>query len=138
VTRAQEARSLQQRLANAPDAKFSQAFAHGNILGSTIMPADITRATNIYGTNTHALQGCTTTAKPIAFPDPPPCRVTEPQAMYADIFAACGTQFLFTVTKPLEHILCSSIDSRDTPSMRSAMRKHTGFYGQRQISISTL
>jgi hypothetical protein len=127
VKRAQEARALQQRLGNPPDAKLSQALAHGNILGSTIMPADITRATDIYGTNTHALQGRTTTPKPSAFPDPPPRRISEPQAMYANVFTACGTQFLITITKLLEHILCSSIDSRDTPSMRNVMRKHTGF-----------
>ena len=69
VNRAQEARALQQRLDNPPDTRMAQALAHGNIISSSVLPADITRAHTIYGPNPNTLQGRTTTARPLQFPE---------------------------------------------------------------------
>ena len=138
VIRAKEARSLQQRLANPPDARMAQAIAHGNIISDRVLPADIDRARTIYGPNSNGLQGRTTTARPLPFPEDTIPRISDPQSMYADIFSACGVQFLITLTKPLDHLLCTFIENRDTPSMRTALNKHLDFYGQRQIKIKTL
>ena len=138
VTRAQEARALQQRLANPPDTRMAQAIAHGNIISSRVLPADIDRARTIYGPNPNGLQGRTTTARPLPFPEDTIPRISDPQSMYLDIFSACGVQFLITITKPLDHILCTFIENREAPSLRAALNKHIEFYGQRQIKIKTL
>ena len=114
------------------------AIAHGNIIIDTVLPADITRAHNIYGHNGNALQGKTTLERPYPFPELSIPRITDPQSMYADIFTANSMQFLITITKPLDHLLCTMIDNRETSTLRKALRKHTGFYGQRRISISAL
>lgn len=138
VARAKEARAFQQILANPPDQKLAQALSHGNIVAPDISTADILRATEIYGLNPHALQGRTTTQRPAAFPEVTPSRVMEPQQMYVDIFTAHGLNFLITITKPLEHILTSYIDSKDTGALRKTLRHHMGFYGQRRITVTHL
>lgn len=138
VARAKEARSLQQRLANPPDNKLSMAIAHGNIIIDTVLPADIIRAQTIYGHNSNALQGKTTIERPHPLPELSIPRITDLQSMYADIFTANNMQFLITITKPLDHLLCTMIESRETSTLRNAFRKHIGFYGQRRISISVL
>ena len=114
VSRAQEARALQQRLANPPDTRTAQALAHGNIISSSVLPADIARAHTIYGPNPNALQGRTTTARPLQFPEDTIPRISDPQYMYADIFSVCSCQFFITVTKPLDRLLCTFIESPDT------------------------
>ena len=58
--------------------------------------------------------------------------------MYADIFSVCSCQFFITVTKPLDHLLCTPIESRDTLSLRSALKKHLDYYGQRAIKVTKL
>ena len=114
------------------------AIAHGNIIIDTVLLADITRAHNIYGHNSNALQGKTTLERPYPFPELSIPRITDPQSMYADIFTANSMQFLITITKPLDHLLCTMIDNRETSTLRNALRKHTGFYGQGRIPISAL
>ena len=138
VTRAREARAMQQRLANPPDNKLSLALANGNIVTGAVLPADIARAHQIYGPNPNALQGRTTTRRPSPFPEPTIPRLADPQAMYADVFTACGMQFLLTITKPIDHLLATLIDNRDTASLRKALRIHIGFYGHRNITITNL
>ena len=134
VTAATDARLLQERLANPPDIKMSQAIANGNITNARILPADIARAQSIYGPNTHALQGRTVTRTADPFPVPQESlRDTSPQSLYIDIFMANGISFLITVAKPLEHILATCIESRDTASLRKAVRTHLAFYSSRRI-----
>ena len=138
VSKAKEARHLQQRLANPPDGRFTTALTHGCIIAPTILPADIQRANAIYGANPRALQGRTTTQTAKSFPLPLIPRVQDPQHMYADLFFAVQMPFLITITKPLEHILASPLDGKDASSLRKVLRKHLGFYGQRRITITTL
>ena len=138
VIRAKEARALQQRLANPPDVRMAQALAHGNIISSSVLPADIDRARTIYGPNPNGLHWRTTIARPLPFPEDTIPRLSDTQSMYADIFSACGIQFFITLTKPIDHLLCTFIENRDTSSMRTALNKHLEFYGQRQIKVKTL
>ena len=58
---------------------------------------------------------------------------TAPQSIYTDIFMANGISFLITVAKPLEHILATCIESRDTATLRKAIRTHLSFYSSRRI-----
>ena len=117
---------------------MAQAIAHGKIISSSVLPADIDRARTIYGPNPNGLQGRTTTARPLPFPEDTIPRISDPQSMYLDIFSACGVQFLITITKPLDHILCTFIENLEAPSLRAALNKHIEFYGQRQIKLKTL
>ena len=139
VIAATEARLLQERLANPPDNKMSQAIANGNIVNAKILPADIVRAQAIYGPNTHALQGRTVTRTADPFPVPQESsRDTSPQSVYIDVFMANGVSFLITVAKPLEHILATCIESRDTATLRKAVRTHLAFYSSRRIPTPIL
>ena len=136
VSKAKLARELQERLANPPDQRLMKAISHGNIVTDAVLPADIERASTIYGPNTNTLQGRTTTKKATTFPSPSLPRATDPQSLYADIFTANTLSFLITVAKPLEHILTTHIELKDTTSLRKAFRAHLGFYGQRRINVS--
>ena len=139
ISRASNARQLQERLGNPPDNKLGQALAHGNIINTNVLPADIQRAQDIYGPNTLSLQGRTVARPPEAFPAPQEStRDTTMQSLYADIFMANGASFLITVAKPLEHILASSIESRDTATLRKVLRTHLAFYSSRRIHTPIL
>ena len=48
----------------------------------------------------------------------------EHQQMFVDIFTANGMNFLITITKPLEHLLTSCIDSKDTTALRKTLCLH--------------
>ena len=139
VGKAKAARSLQERMANPPDNKLAKAIAHGNITYSDISAADIARATTIYGHNPNALQGRTVTRTAEPFPIPQETlRNTAPQELYGDIFMANGLSFLLTVAKPLEHLLATHIETRDTSSLRKALRTHLSFYSRRRIHTPIL
>ena len=51
---------------------------------------------------------------------------------------ANGVSFLITVAKPLEHILATCIESRDTATLRKAVRTHLAFYSSRRIPTPIL
>lgn len=135
VNQARDARQLQRRLANPPDAKLIKALTTGTIQNTTVTPADVTRATDIYGPSIEALKGRTTTARALPFPQETPTRITAEQKMYADIFFAAGNAFEITIVHPIGHIICSYVDRTDTPTLRRALRTHLGTYGQRRIII---
>ena len=65
-------------------------------------------------------------------------RDTSHQSLYADIFMANGPSFLITVAKPLEHMLASSIDSRDTATLRKVLMVYLSFYSSRRIPTPLL
>ena len=139
VSQAKAARSLQERMANPPDKKLAKAIAQGNITYSDVSGADIARATTIYGPNPNALQGRTVTRISEPFPiSQELSRDTSPQELYGDIFMANGPSFLLTVAKPLEHLLATHIDTRDTSSLRKAIRTHLSFYSRRRIHTPIL
>ena len=135
VIRAREARQLQRRMANPPDAKLIKALASGTIQNTTVTPSDVTRATAIYGPSIEAIKGRTTTTHALPFPQEDSPRVTAEQKMYVDIFFAAGCAFEISIVHPIGHIICSYLDKTDTPTLRRALRTHLGTYGQRRISI---
>ena len=135
VSQAHDARQLQRRLANPPDTKLIKALSTGTIQNTSVTPADVTRATEIYETSIEALKGRTTAARAFLFPQETPTRTTAEQRMYADIFFAAGNAFEITIVHPIGHIICSHIDKSDTPTLRRALRTHLGTYGQRSITI---
>ena len=135
VTLAREARQLQRRLANPPDAKLIKALASGTIQNTTVTPADVTRATIIYGPSIEAIKGRTTAARAIPFPQEDSPRMTAEQKMYADIFFAATYAFEITIVNPIGHIICSYLEKTDTPTLRRTLRTHLGTYGQRRISV---
>ena len=139
IRHATAARQLQERLGNPPDGKFGQALANGNIINANVSVADIQRAHAILGPNILALQGRTVIRTAEAFPEPQEStRDTSHQSLYADIFMANGISFLITVAKPLEHMLASSIDSRDTGTLRKVLKVHLAFYSSRRIPTPLL
>lgn len=139
VAQALAARELQERMAHPPDNKLKEALTYGNIIYSKVSPADIARAQSIYGPNTSALQGKTTFKTTEPFPTPQESlRDTTPQQLYADIFLANGVSFFITVAKPLEHIIASPIDTRETSSLRRAVHHHLSCYSQRRIATPTI
>ena len=86
VSQARDARQLQRRLANPPDAKLIKALSTGTIQNTGVTPADVTRATEICGTSIEALKGRTTAARALPFPRETSTRSTAEQMMYVDIF----------------------------------------------------
>jgi hypothetical protein len=135
VIQAREARQLQKRLANPPDAKLIKALTSGTIQNTNVTPDDVTRATEIYGPSIESLKGRTTEARAAAFPQETSTRTTAEQKMYADIFFAAGHAFEITITHPIGYIICSYVDKTDTPTLRRALRTHLGTYGQRRIVV---
>ena len=135
VSQARYARQLQRRLANPPDAKLIKALTTGTIQNTSVTPADVTRATEIYGTSIEALKGRTTAARALPFPRETSIRTTAEQSMYADIFFAAGNAFEITIIHPIGNIICSYIEKTDTPTLRRALRTHLGTYGQRRITV---
>ena len=135
VTLAQEARQLQRRMANPPDAKLIKAIASGTLQNTTVTPSDVTRATAIYGPSIEAIKGRTTATRALPFPQEESPRMTAEQKMYADIFFAASCALEITIVHPIGHIICSYLDKTDTPTLRRVLRTHLGTYGQRRISI---
>jgi hypothetical protein len=135
VNQARDARQLQRRLANPPDAELIKALTTGTIQNTTVTPADVACATDIYGSSIEALKGRTTATRALPFPEETMTRTTAEQKMYADIFFAAGNAFEITIVHPIGHIICSHIERTDTTSLRCALRTHLGTYGQRRIII---
>lgn len=60
----------------------------------------------------------------------------EHQQMFVDIFTAYGMNFLITIAKPLESLLRSYIDSKDTTALCKTLNLHMDSYDQHRISIA--
>lgn len=139
VEKAKQARHLVQRMGNPPDAKIIRALQYGNLHGTNILPADINRATTIYGPSVAALRGRTVTERPHAFPaEQPRDRAIVPQSMYLDLFRAHSMDFLLTYVRPLNHLMVTAISKSDTVTLRRTLRTHLGVYGQRRIRVDNL
>ena len=155
VIKAKAARQLQRRLANPRDAKLKRPLSQGQITHSDVLPADVTRATEIYDPSLEALKGRTTTRKVLPFPrldiltratteqsmyvDLFYTRATTEQSMYINLLYACKDLF-YASTKVLSlgHTMVTALDKADTISLRRVLRVHLGTYGQRRIAIATL
>ena len=135
VAQAREARQLQERMANPPDAKLIKALTTGTIQNATVTPDDVARATAIYGPSIEAIKGRTTTRPALPFPPKGPLRATSEQKMYADIFFANTLAFEITITHPVGNTVCSYIERTDMITLRRTLRTHLGTYGQRRIPI---
>ena len=135
VAQAREARQLQRRLANSPDAELIKALNTGTIQNAIVTPADVARATAIYGPSIEAIKGRTTTRPALPFPPEGPLWATSEQKMYADIFFANAHAFEITITHPIGNTICTYIERTDTVTLRRTLRTHLGTYGQRRIPI---
>ena len=139
VEKAKQARNLMKRMGHPPDSKMIRALQYGNLHGTRILPADIHRATTIYGPSVAALRGHTVTQRPHAFPvEQPRDRAVAPQSMYLDLFRAHSLDFLLTYVRPLNHLMVTSIAKSDLTTLRRTLRTHLGVYGQRRIRINNL
>ena len=114
VLQAQAVRALKKRMGYPPDAKLTRALQLGSIQNSNVLPADINRAMQIYGTSIPALRGlsyfqdlfslCCLIISYFQDPFPPEFtreRALDAQSMHIDLFRAQGQDFLLTYTKPI-------------------------------------
>jgi hypothetical protein len=109
VNQAGGGRRLQRQLANPPDAKLIKTLTTGTIQNSAVTPADVARATDIYGPSIEALRGRTTATRAIPLPEKTLTRTTAEQKMYADIFFAAGNAFEIIIVHPIGHIICAAL-----------------------------
>jgi hypothetical protein len=88
VQRSVEARRLQASLGFPPDKKLIAALNAGSFMNCTVIAADVTRATAIWGPQVAALKGRTTRSKPMPPPQEPEVRRRfVAQHMYCDIMS---------------------------------------------------
>jgi hypothetical protein len=86
VQRSIIARQLQASLGFPPDQKLISALRAGWFLNCDVLPEDITRANQIWGTNVAALKGRTTRERPMPPPQIPANRRSfDEQHMHCDI-----------------------------------------------------
>ena len=136
VLQARAARDLSRRMGHPPDSKLIRAIQLGTLHGCLVSPADINRATTIYGPSVAALRGRTTTQRPHPFPTQVPRdRAVAPQSMFVDLFKANSIDFLITYVRPLNHLLVTAASKTDLPTLRRILRTHLGTYGQRRITV---
>lgn len=73
-----------------------------------------------------------------AFPTPLIPRVQDDQRLYTDLFFVANIPFLLTLSKPLEHLMTTLLDGKDTASLCKVLKRHLNFYGQRRINVTHL
>ena len=139
VKRARSARDLQRRLGNPTDTVLGKLLSNGYIIDPTVLPGDVLRATAIYGPNVEGLKGRTTKKKAVPIPTATLSRrMSEPQTMSIDIFYANGLAFLISFVQPIGHTATTQLVKTDVPTLRQAIRRHLGLYGQKGVRIKEI
>jgi Zinc knuckle len=116
VQRSTLARRFQASLGFPPDDKFITALNAGTFLNCDILPADVRRATIIWGPSTAALKGRTTRQRPLPPPQAPlMIRAFNDQHMHCDLMFVNKQPFLVSITHPVGLILVSSVDQVSAP-----------------------
>jgi Reverse transcriptase (RNA-dependent DNA polymerase) len=137
VQRSTLARRFQASLGFPPDDKFITALNVGTFLNCDILPADVTRATIIWGPSTAALKGRTTCQRPLPPPQAPlTSRAFDDQHMHCDLMFVNKQPFLVSITHPVGLILVSSVDQVSAPVLRQAMRRMFGTLGAKGIRVT--
>ena len=136
IKRSIAARHLQASLGFPPDMKLISALRAGAFLNCDVLPADILRATAIWGSNIASLKGRTTRQKPPPPPQQPVARRRfDDQHMHCDIMFVNKQPFLVSITQPLGIVLVACVEDLTTPTLRKSIRQMFGTIGSRRISI---
>ena len=122
ATQAIEARQLQRRLANPPDAMLIKALTSGTIQNTAITPADISRATAIYGPSIRRSRG----APPLPTPFHSRKRTHHhcthhyraENVQIENILCANGQAFAITIAHPIGRITSHDSDLTTTQSLQ--------------------
>lgn len=140
VNAARNAREVMQRLYYPSDIGLATALTKGLMLNAPISPADIVRATEIYGKDVASLKGKTvsrpnTKARELLVPQ----SQTKEQHVHADLFHWKGQWFLLFVLKPLFVDLVQWIPTNHTTAtLRDAMNKMIGKVKSRGFTITKI
>ena len=136
VQRSITARQFQASLGFPPDQKLIAALRAGSFLNCDILPEDIIRANEIWGTNVASLKGRTTRARPLPAPQLPVTRRNyDDQHMHCDIMFVNKQAYLVSITHPLGIVLVACVENLTTPILRQAIRRMFGTIGSRRIAI---
>jgi hypothetical protein len=137
VQRSTLARRFQASLGFPPDDKFITALNAGTFLNCDILPADVRRATTIWGPSTAAMKGRTTRQRPLPPPQAPlTFRSYTDQHMHYDIMFVNKQAYVVSITQPLGLILVASVEQVAAPNLRQALRRMFGTLGSRNIKVT--
>ena len=137
VQRSTLARRFQASLGFPPDDKFITALNAGTFLNCDILPADVRRATTIWGPSTAALKGRTTRQRPLPPPQAPlTLRAFDEQHMHCDLMYVNKQAFLVSITHPVGLMLVSSVDQVSAPVLRQSLRRMFGTLGAKGIRVT--
>jgi hypothetical protein len=137
VQRSVKARRLQASLGFPQDNKLIAALIAGSFMNCTVIAADVTRATAIWGPQVAALKSRTTRSKPM-----PPSQEPEvrrrfvAQHMHCDIMYVNKIAVLVSKTEPVGVVLSACIDNVTAPILRQSIRRFFGTFGSRGMSIT--
>ena len=137
VQRSTQARRFQASLGFPPDEKFITALNAGTFLNCDILPADVRRATIIWGPSIAALKGRTTRQRPLPPPQAPPTlRSFTDQHMHCDIMFVNKQAYVVSITQPIGLLLVASVEQVAAPNLRQALRRMFGTLGSRHIKVT--
>eukprot|EP01033_Poteriospumella_lacustris_P015043 gene15043-10761_t len=124
VERARGARALKLRLGGASDADVIRFLRDGVAVGCPFTPADVRRATAIYGHDIADLKGKMTSRGPsrATVIDVPGGGEQKNQNLFVDVFDLEGQLFVLAIMKPMKYCFCAILNGRSAEDMESAMK----------------
>ena len=139
VEMARQAKELSQLLSYPSSKDLITLINNGSILNCPISAHDVARAVDIYGPDIGSLKGKTKRSKsqPVKV-EYISKSVWASQEMHIDLMFVEGDIFLISVTKPLGLTMISSIQSKSTAAIKSALAKQIGAYTYSKFTITTI
>jgi hypothetical protein len=121
---AREAARLMRTLAGTPPSQIARMIREGNIPDTSVTPADITAALDIYGPTMAELAGKSVVrrAPPVAVEHA--SMVHQQQELHMDLFFVNGRIYLLSVLVPLRYIMVQPIKSKSAADLWPACQKH--------------
>lgn len=123
IALAKGAREMKMRLGGASDADLIRFIQNGTAVGCPYTPADIRRATTIYGPDVADLKGKTVDhgpRKPLVV-EVDNASEQKRQALYVDIFEIEKQAFILAIMKPLYYRFCAILDNRSTETVKTGL-----------------